>query len=108
MSDQNPFKSPSPNPSDVPPPIDGSGSEMGQGELCPHMGFVVIPIPRQGSITRPGEARIEMQSVMQPCQRERCKMWDDNQQDCGFNVQRELMKEIVIGLAPLQKMFGGK
>jgi hypothetical protein len=81
---------------------------MGERELCPHMGFVVVPVPKPKALIRPGEMPMDMQSVMQPCQRERCKMWNAAREDCGFNVQTALMEEIVAGLAPLQKMFGGK
>lgn len=87
---------------------EAADAEMGDGELCPHMGFVVVPVPKPKGLLRPGEMPMDMQSVMQPCQRERCKMWDAEAENCGFNVQTALMREIVNGLAPLQKMFGGK
>lgn len=98
MSDDNPFRHTS----------ESNGSDKNVGQLCPYMGFVVVPVPKPKALIRPGEMPMDMQSVMQPCQRERCKIWDVEAGDCGHNVQRELMKEVRDGLAPLQKMFGGR
>lgn len=98
MPDGNPFRITN----------ESNDSDKDVGQLCPYMGFVVVPVPKAKGLLRPGEPPIDMQSVMQPCQRDRCMMWDSVAEDCGNNVQRELMKEIRDGLAPLQKMFGGR
>lgn len=72
------------------------------GAMCPFLGFVIVPIPKSQKLLRPGEMPVEMTPVMQECQRDRCKFWNRESEECKIEEGLQTLTKVADSL----KMFG--
>ena len=110
MPNNNPFKKVEggkPTPERSPEPRPPAPVEDAR-DLCPLIGGIAVPMIDQSKLVRSADpmAGIGVGFQLMPCQRERCALWNVEQEACSVRLGMDALTRLEGPLLQLGRMFG--